>query len=104
MSTKSKISCFTTAFLVAVVSFFVIFLFFPDFSQKYLGTSFKSSRDAVKSEKSKEKGEESESGVLNLEESGKKLSEYTDKVSDKVAEKVIDTAVETVDVKKLLEN
>ena len=37
---KGKVSGFLTAVILAVVSFFVVFTFFPRFSEKYLGMSF----------------------------------------------------------------
>lgn len=46
MSVKHKISGFLTAVIVAIVSFFVIFIFLPEYSEKYLGTSIKTDKKA----------------------------------------------------------
>lgn len=48
MSAKHKIAGFLTAIIIAIVSFFVIYLFIPEFSEKYLGTSLKSDKYAKK--------------------------------------------------------
>lgn len=46
MSVKHKISGFFTAVILAIVSFFVLYLFFPEYSEKFLGTSIKSDKKA----------------------------------------------------------
>lgn len=55
MSVKHKVSGFLSAVVIAIVSFFVIYLFLPDFSTKYLGTSLKSDKAAQKTISSVEK-------------------------------------------------
>jgi len=46
MSVKHKISGFFSALMIAIISYFVLFFFFPEYSQKYLGTSIKSDKQA----------------------------------------------------------
>ena len=78
-----KITGFLWALILAIVSFFVIFLFFPDVSYKFFGVSVK-------------------------QPVGKTVSEAAEKVADKVnesidgaisdaAEKIVDKTVETFD-------
>lgn len=44
---KTKGSGYLTALIIAVVSFFVIFFFFPDAASRYLGVSFRKSDSAT---------------------------------------------------------
>lgn len=48
MSVKHKFTGFLAAIAIAIISFFVIYLFIPEFSEKYLGTSLRSDRYAKK--------------------------------------------------------
>lgn len=66
-----KLKSFLWAMILAVVSFFVIFLFFPDVSNKFFGVSV---RQPV----------------------GKTVSEATDKIVDKVSDTVSDVVSSAV--------
>lgn len=68
-------SGFLTALIIAILSFVVIFFFFPDVSAKYIGISFKNKGVA-------------ENVDLDFE---KVLSDVKTKVTDTVTEKVSDT-------------
>lgn len=47
MSMKHKVHGFLTAIILAVVSFFVIYIFCPEFSQRVMGISFRKTAPAV---------------------------------------------------------
>lgn len=70
-----KLSGFLWALILAIVSFFVIFLFFPDVSQKFFGVSLKKS-DV---EKAKQTVEQT-------------VTDVADKVENAVTDAVIDAA------------
>lgn len=78
MSAKHKITGFLSAIVIAIVSFFVIYLFIPEFSEKYLGTSLKSDRYAKKTvlEKSEDL----------IKEVSKESSKTLDTVSDRLGD------------------
>lgn len=109
MSAKYKLSGFSTALLIGVISFFVIFLFFPDFSDKYIGTSFRAERGVSKTEKKTDGNAENASNgtetIVNnpslVEEITKKFEDASGKVTEAVKEK-LEEASENVNVKKLL--
>ena len=70
-----KITGFLWALLIAILSFFVIFVFFPDVSNRFFGVS-------IKGEDVKKVVEEIGSTVSN------KVSDAVDKVSDTIADAV----------------
>lgn len=74
-----KITGFLWALILAVVSFFVIFLFFPDVSQKFFGVSLKKS-DV---EKAKQTVEQT-------------VTDVTDKAVDAVTGAMVDAASSVV--------
>lgn len=47
MSVKNKVHGFLTAIILAVVSFAVIYIFCPEFSQRVLGISMRKAKPAV---------------------------------------------------------
>ena len=71
---KGKVSGFITALILAVVSFLVVFFFFPKFSEKYLGISF---------------GKNGSEITRTVREKGKEvIDDVTDKVSDVVVDAI----------------
>lgn len=68
-----KITSFLWAMLVAILSFFIIFIFFPDVSNKFFGVSIKG------------------------EDVQKVVTEVTDSVKDKATQAITDTINDTVD-------
>lgn len=82
--TGRKISGFFKALLLAIISFFVIFLFFSDASEKFFGTSVKNPKKV---------GEAVQKGVENAAD---KVSDATDKVVDTVTDVVSDKIVNSI--------
>lgn len=75
---KGKINSFFVAAILAVVSFFVIFLFFPEASARFFGVSLK------------------HGDVSQYITSQQIFDNVTKKVTEQVTEKVVDTVKETV--------
>ncbi len=70
-----KITGFLWALLIAILSFFIIFIFFPDVSNRFFGVSIK--------------GEDVQNVVNEMTDSVKdKASQAVDAVADKVVESV----------------
>ncbi len=64
---KHKIHGFLTALILSVVSFFVIFFFCPDFSDKYLGISFKDRKKIeAKAEKVSSAAEDAVNEIIDI--------------------------------------
>ena len=77
-----KLTGFLWALLIAAVSFFVIFIFFPDVSNRFFGVSIK--------------GEDVQKVVKEIGNTvNEKVSEAVDKVSDAVTEKLPEIAEST---------
>ena len=73
---KPKSSGFLTAIIIAVVSFLVIFFFFPDAANRCLGVSFR-------------KGDSKEIEKVLNDTKEKVTEQVTDKISNKVSESVL---------------
>lgn len=72
---KPKSSGFLTAIIIAVVSFFVVFFFFPDAANKCLGVSFR-------------KGNSSDIEKVVNETKEKVAEQVTQTITDKVSQSV----------------
>lgn len=81
---KNKMNGFLVALLIAIISFFVIFLFFPNASDRFFGVSLKHGDADITSFKN---------------EVQKTVSESVSNVTELVTEKVTETVQETVNSK-----
>lgn len=72
-----KISGFFTAMIIAVLSFFIVFFFFSDVSERVFGVSFKNSPELT-------------------QKASEAVDQAVEKVTDTVTEKVTEKVTETV--------
>lgn len=78
--TTRKLTGFLWAMLLAVISFFIIFIFFPDVSNKFFGVSLRSPKKVVQSVQ--DAVEQTTQSVID---------KTTEAVSDFISEKITDT-------------